>query len=250
MADDVVATLERAAAAGVERVIHVGCSRDRMDPAVELAQQHEFVFAVVGVHPHEADTVDPATLEHIATLSRHPKVVAIGETGLDYHYDRSPRARQLAGLAEHADLARDLGLPLVLHIRDAHQDALDLLRARVLPDPPGMVHCFTGGPDEARAWLDLGFCLSFSGIATFPSAGAIRDAARLCPSDRLLLETDAPYLTPVPLRGRPNEPANVAFTCANIAKLREVAPPSLASTSSAALCRLLAVPPCQATPGA
>lgn len=226
---DLAGTLARAEAAGVGQVIHIGCSRARAERAVELAASHPAIFAAVGVHPHEADAVDEPTIEALAGLARAPRVVAIGESGLDYYYRRSAPEAQQRALALHRELARELRLPLVLHIRDAHADALAIMDAAPPLPCPGVIHCFTGGPADATAWLERGFFLSFSGIATFPGADPVRDAAHLCPAERLLVETDAPFLAPVPLRGRKNEPANVAFTCAHLARLRGEAPEALAA---------------------
>lgn len=243
MADDVDAALDRAAAAGVEQVIHIGCSKESHGRALALADAHERVSLALGIHPHEGSTVDPDAIEDLRTLAARPDVLAIGETGLDYHYDRSPRDAQQHGFALHIDLAREVDLPLVLHIRDAHDDALAIAAERRLPSRPGMVHCFTGTPDEMDRWLDLGFLISFSGIATFPSAKALREAAARCPADRLMLETDAPFLAPVPVRGRKNEPANVAHTCVNLAALRGEDPLELAQTATQNTRRLLSLAP-------
>jgi TatD DNase family protein len=220
MAADVAGTLRRAAAHGVEHVVHIGCSSGAHDPAIALAEQHPEVFVTIGIHPHEAKTLNEGMLARMADLARHPRVVAVGEIGLDFHYDRSPRPRQLEAFALQIELARRLDMPMVIHVREADDRALDVLRAHPPRErDPGVVHCFSAGPAEARLWLDRGFCLSFSGIVTFPGAHGVREAAQLCPADRLLVETDAPYLTPVPNRGRPNEPAYVAFVCAELARV-------------------------------
>ena len=242
MADDVDATLAAAAAAGISQLVHVGCSLARLDPALALAEAHAQVFASVGVHPHEATTLDDAAEDRLRDLARHPKVVAIGETGLDYYYDRSPRPVQIEALRRQALLAAAVELPLVLHIRDAHDDALAALDGIELPRG-GMVHCFTGTPTQAERWLARGMHISFSGIATFPKASEVAEAARKCPEDRILLETDAPFLAPVPVRGRPNTPANVAFTCAHLARLRGQAPEALAAHSAQNTRALLGLPP-------
>jgi TatD DNase family protein len=232
MADDLEATLARAAAAGVERCVHIGCSPDSMAPAVALAHADPRVFASVGIHPHEARHLDDALLAQIEQLAGDERVVAVGETGLDYHYDFSPRADQLRAFASQIELAKRLDMPLVLHIRDAHADAWDVLAEHPPRDNPGVVHCFTGTPDEAARWLELGWHISFSGIATFKKAAGLREAAAACPADRIMLETDAPYLAPEPLRGRKNEPANVAFTCAALAEVRGEAPEQLAAIAA------------------
>jgi TatD DNase family protein len=235
MSPDVTGTLARARAAGVEQCVTIGCSPSSMPVAVELARSHAQVFASVGIHPHEARHLDDAMLEQIEQLaaSTPEKVVAIGETGLDYHYDFSPRDAQLLGFARQIALAKRLDLPLVLHIRDAHADAWQVLAEHPPRENPGVVHCFTGTPAEAERWLELGWHISFSGIATFKTAVALREAAALVPRDRIMLETDAPYLAPEPLRGRKNEPANVAFTCVALANVRGETPGELAGFAAA-----------------
>jgi TatD DNase family protein len=233
MSPDLAGTLARAHAAGVEQCVHIGCSPKSMAPAVELARSHAQVFASVGIHPHEARHLDDAMLEQIEQLAADDKVVAIGETGLDYHYDFSPREAQLLAFGKQIDLAKRLDLPLVLHIRDAHADAWQVLAEHAPRENPGVVHCFTGTPAEAERWLELGWHISFSGIATFKTAVALREAAALVPRDRIMLETDAPYLAPEPLRGRKNEPANVAYTCVALAGVRNEAPHELASFAAA-----------------
>jgi TatD DNase family protein len=233
MSPDVASTLARAHAAGVEQCVTIGCSPNSMAVAVELARSHAHVFASVGIHPHEARHLDDAMLEQIEQLAAAQEVVAIGETGLDYHYDFSPREEQVIGFGRQIDLAKRLDLPLVLHIRDAHADAWEVLAEHPPRQNPGVVHCFTGTPAEAERWLELGWHISFSGIATFKTATGLREAAALVPRDRIMLETDSPYLAPEPLRGRKNEPANVAFTCIALAKLRGETPEQLASFAAA-----------------
>lgn len=243
MVDDVEATLQEARRAGVEQVVHVGCSRSSQARALTLAEAHPSVFAVVGIHPHEARTTDDEALAAIEQRAAHPKVVAIGETGLDYHYNLSEPEQQRSSLAAHVAMARRLGLPLVLHIREAHDEALAIVEQTGPRETmPGMVHCFTAGPREAEAWLRLGFHVSFSGIATFPKAEEIREAVRLVPDDRIMLETDAPYLAPVPMRGTKNVPANVAFTCSRLAETRGQDPDTLARLATANTRALLGLP--------
>jgi len=176
--------------------------------------------AVVGIHPHDARDADAEAFDAVARLARDPLVAAVGETGLDYHYDNSPRDAQIAALRAHVALAAEVGKPLVIHCRDAYADLVRVLREERGAAPRGVVHCFTGSADEARAMLDLGFAISFSGIVTFRNADALREAARVVPRDRLLVETDAPYLAPVPLRGRRCEPAFVVETALRLAEAR------------------------------
>jgi TatD DNase family protein len=212
--------IEPARRAGVTRLIVVGTDASWSAAAVELAQAHPGVWATIGLHPHDAEK-GTATIEPLLA-SRGPEVVAVGECGLDYYYDHSPRPAQRQAFAAQIALAHELGLALVIHTRDAWDDTWSVLRAEGVPSRT-VFHCFTGGPAEARCALDLGAALSFSGIVTFPSAGEVREAAALCPSDRLLVETDSPFLAPVPHRGQPNSPALVPVVGAAVAAARGVA---------------------------
>lgn len=209
------ATIERARAAGVVRMITVGVDREHSLRQIAIAQAHDDVWATVGLHPHEATQ----GVESIVDLLDVPKVVAIGECGLDYYYDHSPRDAQRAAFAAQVALAHERRLPLVIHTRDAWDDTFEVLDAEGVPERT-IFHCFTGGPDEARRCLDRGGFVSFSGIVTFKTATALREAATLVPGDRLLIETDAPYLAPVPHRGKTNEPAFVSFVAACLADLQ------------------------------
>ncbi|MCU1346618.1 MAG: putative deoxyribonuclease [Acidimicrobiia bacterium] len=208
--------LERGAVAGVTRYITVGTDADHSRAAIALAAQHDQVWATVGLHPHDAVNGVDSLLE----LLDQPKVVAVGECGLDYHYDHSPRDVQRRVFAEQIALAHQRQLALVIHTRAAWDDTFDVLRAEGVP-PRTIFHCFSGGPDEARRSLDLGAYLSFSGIVSFKTAGDVRAAAEICPADRLMVETDSPYLAPVPRRGQTNEPANVALVGAVLAEVRK-----------------------------
>lgn len=198
--------------AGVTRMITVGCDLADSKAAIAVASAHEGVFATVGVHPHEAAG---GTLG-IEALLADPNVVAVGECGLDYFYEHSPRAAQREAFAAQIALAHAHDLALVIHTRDAWDDTFDVLAVEGVPERT-VFHCFSGGPAEARRCLDLGAMLSFSGIITFKTAQDLRDAAAMCPMERLLVETDAPYLTPVPHRGTPNRPALVPLVGAGVA---------------------------------
>src|SRR3954469_6539275 len=215
-----VEVIEDARAAGVSRLVTVGTDAEQSTAAMETAAAHDGVWATVGLHPHDAkdgvDTIVPL-LER-----REPKVVAVGECGVDYHYDHSPRDVQRDAFAAQIALAHARDLALVIHTREAWDDTFAILAAEGVPERT-VFHCFTGGPEEARKALDLGAHLSFSGIVTFPKADDLRAAAALCPFDRLLVETDAPYLTPVPPRGRPNRPAYVPLVGAAVAGAKGVA---------------------------
>jgi len=207
--------IDDARRAGVERLVTVGTDAAFSRAAVATAQAHDGVWATVGLHPHDAKN----GLDGIAALLGEEKVVAVGECGLDYHYDHSPRPVQREVFAAQVALARERRLTLVIHTRQAWDDTFSVLRAEGPPDRI-VFHCFTGGTDEARLCLAIGAWLSFSGIVTFKSADDVRAAAALCPSDRLLVETDSPFLAPVPHRGRPNSPALVPVVGAAVAKAR------------------------------
>lgn len=203
-----------ARAAGVDRLVTVGTDAVRSADAVAAAARHPgAVWATVGLHPHDAKQ----GLDGLEPLLAEPGVVAVGECGLDYHYDHSPRDVQRAAFADQIALAHEHGLALVIHTREAWDDTFAVLDAEGVPERT-VFHCFTGGPDEARACLDRGGHLSFSGIVTFRSADDVRAAAALCPLDRALVETDSPYLAPVPHRGRPNRPALVPLVGAAVAE--------------------------------
>lgn len=206
--------------AGVLRLVTVGTDLASSVSAIELAGRHDSVWATVGLHPHDARN----GIDGLEPLLGQPKVVAVGECGLDYHYDHSPREQQREVFAAQISLAHRHDLALVVHTRDAWPDTFDILAAEGAPERT-VIHCFTGGPEEARRCLDLGAHLSFSGIVTFKGAPEVREAAALCPPDRLLVETDSPYLAPVPHRGRPNRPALVPLVGAAVADVqgREVA---------------------------
>ncbi len=198
--------------AGVTRMITVGCDRADSEAAIAVARAHPGVFATVGVHPHEA----VGGIDGIEALLADPTVVAVGECGLDYFYEHSPKAAQRDAFAAQVALAHAHDLALVIHTREAWDDTFEVLAAEGVPERT-VFHCFSGGPAEAVRCLDLGAMLSFSGIITFKSAQDLRDAAAICPLDRLLVETDAPYLAPVPHRGKPNRPALVPLVGAGVA---------------------------------
>lgn len=239
---DRAAVLARAAAAGVTTIVCVGAtgSVDTNAPAVALAGEHEGVrlVASVGIHPHAAATADAAAFETLRELARRPGVVALGETGLDYYYDHSPRAAQLEAFARTSALARALAMPLVVHVRDAHADAVGVLRAQPPGPAGGVIHCFTGGASDVGPYLDLGLHLSISGIVTFRTADALREAARAIPLEHLLIETDSPYLAPVPNRGKRNEPAHVRLVAESLASLRGEPFDALAAATTANALRL------------
>lgn len=214
--------------AGVAAMVTVGCDRATSLAAIDAAATHADVWATVGLHPHEAVN----GVDTITDLFDRPRVVAVGEAGLDYFYEHSPRAEQADAFAAQIRLAHERELPLVIHTRDAWDDTFAILDAEGVPERT-ILHCFTGGPDEARRGLDRGMFVSFSGIVTFRSASDVQAAARCVPADRLLIETDAPYLAPVPHRGKPNQPAWVADTARFVADLRDVSADEIAEVTFA-----------------
>lgn len=216
------AMLARARDAGVSRFIVIGANGDFVhnEKAVALAREHEDVFAVVGVHPHDAKTITDETYGRLRELARQPKVVGLGETGLDFYYDNSPREAQRAHFRAFIRLARELQLPLSMHVRDAYPEAAQVLRDESEGQVRGVMHCFTGSAEEAKTLLALGLYISFSGIVTFKSAADLREVARLVPLDRVLIETDCPLLAPAPYRGKRNEPAYVVQVAKVIAETK------------------------------
>lgn len=226
--------IARAEAAGVGAFVVVGVdgTLDKAREAIALAERRRNVVAVVGFHPHDAEKVDSAARDEAAVLCAHREVVAVGEIGLDYHYDHSPREQQAEVFRHFIQLARQLRKPVVIHTRSAAADTLRILEEEGARDVGGVIHCFSEDRAFAKAALDMNFDLSFSGIVTFKSAQAIQDVASWAPSDRIMVETDAPYLAPIPLRGKKCEPAYVVHTARHIAKLRVVSEEELAELTT------------------
>jgi TatD DNase family protein len=230
------AIITRARSAGVATMLTIGTRLDEFPGVRSIAEAHDEVWCSVGAHPHEAKDHAALVPEELIALTAHPKVVGIGENGLDFHYDLSPRDIQERVFRTHIAAARATGFPLVIHAREADREV-----ARILEEerpPPGVMHCFSSGRALAEAALALGFYISISGIVTFRNAEALRAIVRDVPLDRLLVETDAPYLAPVPYRGKRNEPAFVAATAAAVADLKGLEPEALATVTSANFFRL------------
>lgn len=215
--DDVIA---RAQAAGVEGIINIGYDLPSSRRAVELAQEYGWMYAVVGIHPHDADGVTPEIMVELEALAKEKGVVAIGETGLDYYYDNSPRDIQRKVFRAQLDLARRLDLPVVIHSREATQDTLEIIKEN--PDNRYLLHCYSQSLESAKIYLDLGCFISFAGPITFKNADKLRKVAAAIPLERLLIETDCPYLAPVPHRGKTNEPAWVKFVAEKLAELHNI----------------------------
>ncbi len=240
-APELDAVMDRARAAGVGLCVSIGTKLAKFPRVRAVAERFDDVWCSVGVHPHEAQhelLTSPAPLIEAAA---HPKVVGIGETGLDYFYEHSPRPQQIANFRAHIEAARATSLPVIVHTRDADDDTIDVLESEMKAKPfTGLIHCFTGSQRLADAALELGMSISVSGIATFKKSEALRDVLKNVPLDRLLVETDAPYLAPTPHRGKRNEPAFVAHTAAMLAGLKGVSAAELADATTQNFFRLFA----------
>lgn len=232
--------LARARAAGVQRIVVIGAVGDTSsaERSVALAESDPDVWATVATHPHDVEKMTPEWWAVHERLAPHPRVVAIGETGLDYYYDHSPREAQKVAFERFIDLAHRVKKPVVCHIRDAHEDARAILVAGKAMELGVVIHCFTGTPDDAHAYAELGCYVSFSGIITYKTAQPIRDSVPLVPRDRILIETDCPYLAPIPKRGKRNEPAFVVHTAEVVATCAGMSYEDLAAQTVANTCRV------------
>jgi TatD DNase family protein len=236
---DIVPLLERARAAGLVHAVLVGQFQGPGDwgNALEVAAAYpDFFTPTLGIHPHEAARATAADLEHLERTCARPEVKAVGEAGLDYYYDRSPRDVQAQVFRRQCALARSLGKPLVVHVRDAHEDCEAVLREEGVRH--GVIHCFTGDTDAARKYLDLGFHISLSGVVTYKKTEALQDAVRFAPLERLLVETDSPYLAPIPYRGKKNEPSYVIETARKVAELKGASLEEVAALTTATAAKL------------
>ena len=236
--DEVVA---RALAAGVSLILNVGADMDSSARSVALAEKYPGIYAAVGMHPHDAKDMRETDYTQLEQWTKHPRVVAIGEIGLDYHYDLSPRPVQKEVFLRQLDLARKTGKPFIIHEREAHADTLEIIRsaARGLK---GVFHCFSGSVETAREYLKMGFYISVAGPVTFSKSGKTKEVAKYVPLDRLLVETDSPYLTPQPHRGHRNEPAYVRLVAEEIASLRNLPLEEVAAATTANVRRLFDIP--------
>jgi TatD DNase family protein len=234
--EDRAAVIERAQAAGIVALLAIGTGPgpEKLDAALPFAEQHDWIWATIGIHPHEAAQVTDAHMATLESLAKHPRVIAWGEIGLDYHYDFSPREIQHVVFRRQLALAREADLPVVIHCREAWTDCLAILQTDWRSSGlGGIFHCFTGTLEEAREGLDMGFMISFAGNSTYPKAQNLRDVARNVPMESLLIETDSPYLAPQTHRGRRNEPAYVAEVAQTLASVRNLAAEDVASLTTA-----------------
>lgn len=216
--------IRRAASSGVQLIINVGFDLNSSRRSLDLAEEYPSVYASVGIHPHDAGKAPQGYLEELERLAAHPKAVAVGETGLDYYRDRSPRKTQQKVFREQLELALRLNMPVIIHDRDAHEDVLHILKEAGVPSAGGVMHCFSGNWKLAQQALEMGLYISIAGPVTYPKNAALGEVASRVPEDRLLVETDAPFLTPNPRRGKRNEPAFVSLVAERVASLRGVTP--------------------------
>lgn len=233
--------IARATAAGVSLIVNVGADMESSARSMALAEKYQLIYAAVGMHPHDAKNMQEQDYIRLERWADHPKVVAIGEIGLDYHYDLSPRPVQKEVFLRQLDLARKTGKPFIVHEREAHADTLDIIRVAA-KGLEGVFHCFSGSVETAREYLKMGFYISVAGPVTFAKSVKTKEVAKYAPLDRLLVETDAPYLTPHPFRGKRNEPAYVRLVAEEIAKLRNLSLEELAEATTNNVKRLLLIP--------
>ncbi len=210
--------IRRANDAGVTSIITISSDKESIDQAINIAEKYPMVYAAIGIHPHDAIQLDDDALKYIFEKSRHPKVIAIGEIGLDYHYNHSPRDVQIKAFKSQLFLAKEIGLPVIVHSREALEDTYNILRETKVK--AGVMHCFSGNVYKAKKFIELGFFISISGVITFKNANKIKEVATLIPDENIMIETDAPYLTPEPMRGKKNEPAYLVYIAEALAKLR------------------------------
>ncbi len=245
------AVVARARAAGVGCMLAINTKLKEYDQIIDIVERYDDVFGSVGIHPHEAENEPGVALEALLTRAEHPKIVGIGETGLDYYYDNAPRDMQQVNFHAHIEAARETGLPVIVHTRDADEDCVSILTEQMKKGVfPGVIHCFTASQYLADAVLELGFYISISGIATFKSARDLQATVKTVPLDRLLVETDAPFLAPVPHRGRTCEPAYVMDTARFVSQLKEIEFDELRHQTTKNFFQLFnkASPPAQAGP--
>jgi TatD DNase family protein len=219
---DLEAVIQRAKGSGVEYIFTVGTEKRDWKRALEIADSHPSIYAILGVHPHNAKEIDDQTYPMLKELCRHGKVKAYGEIGLDFFRNLSPRDIQLKRFREQIGLAKELGLPIVVHDREAHQETLEILKSEKAEECGGIIHCFSGDDEMAKVCMDMGFYISISGSITFKNAERFRETVKRIPLESLLVETDAPFITPEPFRGKRNEPSYVRYTAQKVAEIKKV----------------------------
>jgi TatD DNase family protein len=242
---DLEEVIQRAKDSGVDTIFTVGTEKKDWSRALEIADSHESIYAILGVHPHNAREIDDQTYPALMKLCRHKKVKAYGEIGLDFFRNLSPREIQLKRFREQIGLARDLGLPIVVHDRDAHKETLDILKSEKAEECGGIIHCFSGDYEMAKKCLELGFSISVPGTITFKNAEVFKEIVRKLPLESLLVETDAPYLTPFPFRGKRNEPSYVRYTAEKVAEVKRVSFEKVAEVTTQNALRIFRVNPAE-----
>ncbi len=240
-AEDFGPTLERMAAQGVDRALLVGSDMATSQRIVELTGESRALYGAVGVHPHEAKDFTPSDLDQLTSWLQMPRIVAVGEIGLDYYYDHSPQEAQRQVFEAQLHFAYEKGVPAIFHVRDAHGDTLEVFRRHRQALPSGVLHCYSGSVESAKTYLDMGFYLSFAGPVTFKNAKNLAEVAAYCPLDRLLVETDSPYLAPEPKRGQRNEPAYVYYVAKRVAEVKGLSLEALAQAATENTCRLFGI---------
>ena len=235
--------IERARKAGLVAIVTVGTDFESCRAALDIAQKHDFIYCSLGIHPHEAQTWNRASYEALRGMLDHPKVVAVGETGLDFFRNNSPREDQERAFRDHIRLAMEKNEPVVVHDRDAHDETVEILSQERAERVGGVIHCFSGDTAMARSCLDMGFYISIPGIITFPKAEQIREVARFVPLDRLLVETDAPFLAPVPRRGKRNESSFVVYTLEELARVKSAPVEQVAEMTTKNAFKVFGLPP-------
>ncbi|GJM16854.1 MAG: hypothetical protein DHS20C13_21810 [Thermodesulfobacteriota bacterium] len=233
--------LKRAKDNKIEKIVSISSDIPSTEATISLAEKNDYIFATTGVHPHSADQTNDQVLKGLDHYAKHEKVVAIGETGLDYFYMNSDKEIQINSFTEHIRLGKKHNLPIIIHVREADEDMQKILKTEPAAETPGVIHCFTGNYETAVKYLDLGYYISFSGIVTFKRSEELREAAKNIPSDKILIETDSPYLAPVPHRGKPNEPSFVKHVAETVAEVRGVPFEELAEITKANTERLFKI---------
>lgn len=226
--ENIPEVLKRAQENGISKIVSISSDIPSTEETISLSEQYDYIFATTGVHPHSADQTNEEVLKGLDHYATHERVVAIGETGLDYFYMNSDKEVQINSFTEHIRLGKKHNLPIIIHVREADEDLQKILKTESAAETPGVIHCFTGNYETAVKYLDLGYYISFSGIVTFKRSEELREAAKKIPADRILIETDSPYLAPVPHRGKPNEPSFVKHVAQTVADVRETSIEALA----------------------
>jgi len=239
--EDLPEVLKRAQENNIEKIVSISSDIPSSKATISLAEKYDYIFATTGLHPHSAKEMSEEVLSGIDRFAEQQGVVAIGETGLDYFYMNSDKEIQINSFTEHIRLGKKHNLPIIIHVRDADQDMIEILTNESAADTPGVIHCFTGNYETAKKYLDLGYYISFSGIVTFKRSEELREAAKKIPKDKILIETDSPYLAPVPHRGKPNEPSYVKHVAETVADVRGISFEEVAELTKANAERLFRI---------